>query len=465
MTRFLIGQVCTALGVKPHVLRYWERNVALLSPAKDRSGRRVYTLRDVQLLFRLKYLIQTRRMSVEGASRKLMEEAQGGGQNRKAAIDALRGELLRSSVAGRRLGIRLDGTGESVFPSSSPIAETRPVLSALAPRLSVGTRYALGRQIRHLGTEPARTAWHLLREVLTEGSTGSGGNTEGASVRPFRRRRGQHVDVEEVRARLREEPLLVMSPAPAPSTDDAGTYPGLMPLRGCGGETVIDRIGRSLAGAVERFSQVPVWRIGAAPAAVQMLREHLARRRHYGLSAERVQVYEEPAFPRTDPAGRLLVDPQGEMRTYRLPLFTAIAQVALPAPVAADGKQGESVRRLPALIVPPVNADPRVPDEEFIAHHLVAGAAASIKTFGRHVGTQRGAPHTSGEMLIDRDRAQAFLRGAVVVRNRMRIMATEENDDILEVEAISGRFNAAAVLRTAGGGLVFEAEAAVSGSE
>ncbi|MFP3960193.1 MAG: MerR family transcriptional regulator, partial [Spirochaetaceae bacterium] len=110
MTRFLIGQVCTALGVKPHVLRYWERNVALLSPAKDRSGRRVYTLRDVQLLFRLKYLIQTRRMSVEGASRKLMEEAQGGGQNRKAAIDALRGELLRSSVAGRRLGIRLDGT-------------------------------------------------------------------------------------------------------------------------------------------------------------------------------------------------------------------------------------------------------------------------------------------------------------------------------------------------------------------
>ncbi|MFP4011302.1 MAG: hypothetical protein ACLFUM_06340, partial [Spirochaetaceae bacterium] len=81
------------------------------------------------------------------------------------------------------------------------------------------------------------------------------------------------------------------------------------------------------------------------------------------------------------------------------------------------------------------------------------------------VGTQRGAPHTSGEMLIDRDRAQAFLRGAVVVRNRMRIMATEENDDILEVEAISGRFNAAAVLRTAGGGLVFEAEAAVSGSE
>src|SRR6056297_631345 len=104
MSRFLIGQVCNALGVRAHVLRYWERHVELLSPAKDRSGRRMYTLRDVQLLFRLKYLVYTRGMSVEGASRKLVEEVQGGGQNRKAALDSLRGDLFRVSLGAQRLG-------------------------------------------------------------------------------------------------------------------------------------------------------------------------------------------------------------------------------------------------------------------------------------------------------------------------------------------------------------------------
>jgi DNA-binding transcriptional MerR regulator len=39
---FSIGEVCDLTGLKAHVLRYWESQFRFLSPAKNRSGNRVY---------------------------------------------------------------------------------------------------------------------------------------------------------------------------------------------------------------------------------------------------------------------------------------------------------------------------------------------------------------------------------------------------------------------------------------
>ena len=58
MSHFTIGEVCRALEVKPHIVRYWEQEIGILSPSKDLAGRRIYTLGDFQLLFRIKYLVQ-----------------------------------------------------------------------------------------------------------------------------------------------------------------------------------------------------------------------------------------------------------------------------------------------------------------------------------------------------------------------------------------------------------------------
>jgi hypothetical protein len=44
---FSIGEVCELTGLKPHVLRYWESQFRFLSPAKNRSGNRVYQRREV----------------------------------------------------------------------------------------------------------------------------------------------------------------------------------------------------------------------------------------------------------------------------------------------------------------------------------------------------------------------------------------------------------------------------------
>ena len=47
-----IGEVGQALGIKPHVLRYWEQQFPMLEPLKRSGGRRYYRAEDVALVER-----------------------------------------------------------------------------------------------------------------------------------------------------------------------------------------------------------------------------------------------------------------------------------------------------------------------------------------------------------------------------------------------------------------------------
>ena len=73
---YTIGQIEELTGVKAHVLRYWEEVVPGFSPQKDLGGRRVYTQRELELIFRLKYLITEKKFTAEGAGKQILEEAQ-----------------------------------------------------------------------------------------------------------------------------------------------------------------------------------------------------------------------------------------------------------------------------------------------------------------------------------------------------------------------------------------------------
>ncbi len=94
MATFQIGEVERLLGIKAHVLRYWEKEIPLLQVRKDLGGRRVYTERDVALLYRLRYLLYGRRFTLEGAREQLIKEASQGDQNLRAQIQSLRADLL-----------------------------------------------------------------------------------------------------------------------------------------------------------------------------------------------------------------------------------------------------------------------------------------------------------------------------------------------------------------------------------
>ena len=74
---FSIGEVCALTDLRPHVLRYWETQFRVLSPAKNRSGNRVYARREVELVLLVKHLLYTEKYTVDGARQKLDEHRRG----------------------------------------------------------------------------------------------------------------------------------------------------------------------------------------------------------------------------------------------------------------------------------------------------------------------------------------------------------------------------------------------------
>lgn len=73
---YTISQVEELTGLKPHILRYWEEVIPGFSPKKELSGRRIYSQRDLELIFRLKYLITKRKFSAQCAGQQVLHEAQ-----------------------------------------------------------------------------------------------------------------------------------------------------------------------------------------------------------------------------------------------------------------------------------------------------------------------------------------------------------------------------------------------------
>ena len=69
-----ISEVSDMLGVKPHVLRYWETQFSMLRPKKNRAGNRMYRPEELKLLYRIKELLYERRYTIAGARRTLLDE-------------------------------------------------------------------------------------------------------------------------------------------------------------------------------------------------------------------------------------------------------------------------------------------------------------------------------------------------------------------------------------------------------
>lgn len=69
-----ISEVAEVVGVKPHVLRYWETQFSMLRPRKNRAGNRMYRPEEVKLLLRIKELLYDRRFTIAGARGHLLAQ-------------------------------------------------------------------------------------------------------------------------------------------------------------------------------------------------------------------------------------------------------------------------------------------------------------------------------------------------------------------------------------------------------
>ena len=87
---YKIGEACKALGIQPYVLRYWETEFPALTPSKSRSGQRVYSEKELEIIRRIKELLYEEGYTIAGAKKKLEGELAAG----------TLGEVKEEAVAG-----------------------------------------------------------------------------------------------------------------------------------------------------------------------------------------------------------------------------------------------------------------------------------------------------------------------------------------------------------------------------
>ncbi len=84
MAEFSIGEVERLTGLKAHVLRYWEEVIPFVRPRKDDQGHRFYRQRDVELITRIKYLVQEKKYTLEGAGERRADRFAPGCRQKRA---------------------------------------------------------------------------------------------------------------------------------------------------------------------------------------------------------------------------------------------------------------------------------------------------------------------------------------------------------------------------------------------
>jgi DNA-binding transcriptional MerR regulator len=68
---YKIGEASRIVGVEPYVLRYWETEFPSLRPRKSKSGQRVYTRKDLDLIIEIKMLLYEQKYTIDGARKRL----------------------------------------------------------------------------------------------------------------------------------------------------------------------------------------------------------------------------------------------------------------------------------------------------------------------------------------------------------------------------------------------------------
>ena len=68
---YTLSETAKMTEVKPHTLRYWEKEIPQLRPRRSTAGRRVYTKDDISLILLIKKLICEEGYTIQGAKEKI----------------------------------------------------------------------------------------------------------------------------------------------------------------------------------------------------------------------------------------------------------------------------------------------------------------------------------------------------------------------------------------------------------
>ncbi|MCF7911139.1 MAG: MerR family transcriptional regulator [Candidatus Cloacimonetes bacterium] len=112
---YQIGEVAKMLGIRRHTLRYWETEFPKLKPRKNNSGKRNYTLADIETLKTIKYLLHEQNYSIEGARKKMASHSTA----------HLEEEITESNLSSQELKSKLVSKIENIQDAISLTPENR----------------------------------------------------------------------------------------------------------------------------------------------------------------------------------------------------------------------------------------------------------------------------------------------------------------------------------------------------
>jgi DNA-binding transcriptional MerR regulator len=70
---YSISEVADMLGVKQSLLRHWEKELSYINPPRSAKNTRQYKKEDIEKLRQVHYLVKEKRMTLEGAQKKIRE--------------------------------------------------------------------------------------------------------------------------------------------------------------------------------------------------------------------------------------------------------------------------------------------------------------------------------------------------------------------------------------------------------
>lgn len=127
-----IGEVSDALGIKPHVLRYWEQQFPMLSPLKRSGGRRYYRSGDIAVVEAINQLVNVDGYTLKGAKAALKaadrrSDERRKGERRESGVDQSAND--QTSAAEARFA---DRSSEEALALSDAIPQLKAVRAKLA---------------------------------------------------------------------------------------------------------------------------------------------------------------------------------------------------------------------------------------------------------------------------------------------------------------------------------------------
>ena len=73
--QYKLSEVCEYTDTQPYVLRFWESEFPQLNPDKSRGGQSIYSREELDLVLRIKQLLNDEEHTLEGARHRLERES------------------------------------------------------------------------------------------------------------------------------------------------------------------------------------------------------------------------------------------------------------------------------------------------------------------------------------------------------------------------------------------------------